>query len=103
MADNKKDFEVFTSVITALAKDAAAKVEGVYLQRPKRKNDAVEVFFLPNEKVTVDIYVTLFQGYTVPETVANLQESVKNQIEDATKFKVHTVNVQVVGVEMESL
>lgn len=39
-------------------------------------------------------------GYTVPSQVATLQEKVKNQIEGATKFKVQSVNVQVVNVNV---
>ncbi|MDE6060213.1 MAG: Asp23/Gls24 family envelope stress response protein, partial [Clostridia bacterium] len=40
-------------------------------------------------------------GYTVPVVVSTLQETVKEQIERATKFKVHTVNVHVMNVSVE--
>ncbi len=47
------------------------------------------------------MFVNISQGYTVPAAVAALQENVKNQIERATKYKVHTVNVHVMSVSIE--
>lgn len=56
--------------------------------------------FCQTKKVAVDLFVSIDLGYTVPSQVATLQEKVKNQIEGATKFKVQSVNVQVVNVNV---
>ena len=48
----------------------------------------------------VDLFIDIEQGYSVPSAVAVLQERVKTQIESATKFKVQSVNVQVMNVNI---
>lgn len=100
---NSKNKEVFGKVIQALASDAASNIEGVELCAVKRSKEPVSVQFLPNEKVTVTLYVTLSQNYPVPQAVAKLQENVKAQIEGTTKFKVHSVDVEVVGVRIDNV
>ncbi|MDE5601664.1 MAG: Asp23/Gls24 family envelope stress response protein [Clostridia bacterium] len=96
-----KNLETFGKVITSLATDAALDVEGITLPEGKKSRGAVSMYFLPNEKVTVEFYVNIMHGYTVPLVVSTLQETVKEQIERATKFKVHTVNVHVMNVSVE--
>lgn len=98
MAKDKSS--VLNEVLVSLATEAAQDVEGVHLLNSKRNCDAVSVYVLPNEKVAVDLFVSIDLGYTVPSQVATLQEKVKNQIEGATKFKVQSVNVQVVNVNV---
>lgn len=97
-----KNLDTFNKVITSLATDAVADVEGISLLGTRKSRGAVSVYFLSNEKVSVDMFVVIAQGYAVPVTVAALQENVKYQIERATKYKVHTVNVHVMSVSMES-
>ena len=98
MAKDKSS--VLNEVLVSLATEAAQDVEGVQLLNSKRNCGAVSVYVLPNEKVAVDLFVSIDLGYTVPSQVATLQEKVKNQIEGATKFKVQSVNVQVVNVNV---
>lgn len=98
MAKDKSS--VLNEVLVSLATEAAQDVEGVHLLNSKRNCAAVSVYVLPNEKVAVDLFVSIDLGYTVPSQVATLQEKVKNQIEGATKFKVQSVNVQVVNVNV---
>lgn len=96
-----KNLDTFGKVITSLATDAALDVEGIKLPEEKKSRGAVSVYFLPNEKVTVDFFVNITQGQSVPVAVSSLQETVKLQIERATKFKVHSVNVHVLNVIVE--
>lgn len=96
----KDKSSVLNEVLVSLATEAAQDVEGVRLLNSKRNCGAVSVYVLPNEKVAVDLFVSIDLGYTVPSQVATLQEKVKNQIEGATKFKVQSVNVQVVNVNV---
>lgn len=103
MTRENKDIEVFNKVITTLATEAAARVEGISLERTGRRKEAVSVNFLENDRVQVNIVVAINGGYTVPQTVAKLQETVKTQIESTTKYKVHAVNVSVNGVRMEGI
>ncbi len=95
---------VFSDVIMSLASDAAAEVDGVVVLRSgdasKRaiRGGGVSVYFLPNEKVAVDVFVEVNYPCRIPEAVAAVQQKVKEDIESATRFRVHSVNVQVVGV-----
>ncbi len=91
----------FGKVISSLAADAVADVEGISLPGSKKSRNAVSVYFLPNEKVSVEFFVDIAQGYSIPTTVSSLQESVKTQIERATKYKVHAVNVHVMNVNID--
>ncbi len=103
MADKStvQNLEVFSKVITALARDAALEVGGISLREGKRAKEAVRVSFLQNEKVQVDISVNIALGFSVPSTVATLQERVKTRIEASTKYKVNSVNVDVISVDAE--
>ena len=84
--------------------DAAAEVDGVEVLRSKDRSKrairggGVSVYFLPNDKVAVDVYVNVNFPCRVPEAVAAVQQRVKEEIEGATRFRVHSVNVQVVSV-----
>lgn len=89
---------VLSDVIKSLAKDALQDVRGVSLISDKRNSNAVSVDILPNEKVEVVARINIEYGYSVPSTVAALQEAIKKQIEGATRFVVNSVNVEVVGV-----
>ena len=99
-----KNLSVFSDVIMSLASDAASEVEGVEVLRSRARSKksirggGVSVYFLSNEKVTVDVFVNVNFPCRVPEAVAAVQEKVKKEIEGATRFRVHNVNVQVVSV-----
>ena len=56
------------------------------------------VHLLANDKVAVDVFVNVNYPCRVPEAVAAVQLRVKEEIENATRFRVHSVNVQVVSV-----
>ena len=101
MAKGNSDLEVFSKVITTLARDAASEVAGVSLVEDSRWKKAVKVSFLPNEKVQVDLSVNIDLSGNIPSKVAELQECVKREIESSTKFKVNAVNVGVEGIVTE--
>ena len=97
--DGKNNIVVFKSVIKSLVSDAAIEIEGVSLADAKHyKKSGVEVEFLENDKVSVSLPIVIELGNTVPKTVAAVQERVKGEIENATRFRVASVNVEVVSV-----
>lgn len=96
----EKNSSVLNDVLVGLATEAAQGVDGICLLNSKRNRGAVSVYVLPNEKVTVDCFINIELGYSVPSQVALLQERIKLSIERATKFKVQSVNVQVVNVNI---
>ena len=57
MAKDKSS--VLNEVLVSLATEAAQDVEGVHLLNSKRNCGAVSVYVLPNEKVAVDLFVSI--------------------------------------------
>ncbi len=100
--DTNKKTSVFSDVITSLAYDAASAADGIQVLAKDGKKSfrgcGVSVYFLPDDKVTIDLFVNIEFGYRVPETVAVVQEKVKTEVENSTKYQVHSVNVQIVDV-----
>jgi len=97
------NLDTFSKVIASLATEAVSEIDGIRLPDEKKSRGAVSVYFLPDERVNVECFVIVSLGYAVPKVVSELQESVKTQIEKVTKFKVHAVNVHVMGVAAEQL
>ncbi len=104
MEISSRNTAVFSDVIASIASEAASTIEGIAVLRNHEKSKmftrggGVSVYFLPNDRVSIDIYVNIGHGYNVPPTVAEVQEKVKLEVEGATKFRVHSVNVQIVSV-----
>lgn len=100
--ETNKKMSVFSDVITSLAYDAASGADGIQVLAKDGKKSyrgcGVSVYFLPDDKVTIDLFVNIEFGYRVPETVASVQEKVKTEVENSTKYQVHSVNVQIVDV-----
>ena len=97
--DGKNNIAVFKSVIKSLANDATSSVEGVMIADAKRfKKNGIEVEFLENDKVSVRLPIVIELGYNVPTTVAAVQERVKVEIEKTTRFRVNSIDVEVVSV-----
>jgi len=98
-----KVMSVYTDVIMSLASDAASSIKGVEVlgataARRKPRRGGISVYFLPNEKVAIDLFVNIHYGNNAPDIIWQMQEKVKNEVEASTKYKVHSVNVQIVSV-----
>ncbi len=98
--NNTKQLSVFSDVIKSLAMDATMSVEGAVLQQNEgiKKlifGSGIEVTFLPNEKVTVEVTINIHMGYNIPAVVASVQEKIKAEVEGSTKYRIHSVNVNV--------
>jgi len=95
---NSKNTPVFIDVITSIAVDAASGAEGIHLLESSKSKKTCNVYFLENDKVTLDLYVNVDFGYVVPNVVADLQDKIKTAIENTTKFIVSSINVQIMTV-----
>ncbi|HKL94222.1 MAG TPA: Asp23/Gls24 family envelope stress response protein [Clostridia bacterium] len=95
---------VYSDVIMSLAVDAASAVSGIEVLASKSKTKksirggGVSVYFLPSGKVTIDLFVNVHHGYNAPDIVSQVQEKVIEEVETSTKYKVHSVNVQIVSI-----
>ena len=75
---------------------AVAGIEGVEMLANKKRG--LKLYF-EKDGVYADISVRVDYGYNVPEVAFKIQQSVKHNVEDMTKYKVAKVEVYVVDVE----
>jgi uncharacterized alkaline shock family protein YloU len=54
-----------------------------------------------NPQVTVDTYISVRYGLRIPDVAWDLQETIKNQLEQYTGYTVKAVNVYVQGIHFE--
>lgn len=101
MAKKEKNNEsMYIEVISSLASNAASNVKGVTVlgsAKSSYKNGKFRVYF-NGEEVTIDVFVDIMHGYSVPDVAFAVQEAIKKEVEGATHYKVKTVNVQVSNV-----
>ena len=101
--------EQYSSLIASIANEAFRKVEGITMEEGvqkyrfglrKLRNTNCHVYILDADECIIDIFVNVDFGYSIPETVFQLQETIKNDVEEATKFKVKKVNVTVANINI---
>ncbi|MBP1934183.1 Asp23/Gls24 family envelope stress response protein [Ammoniphilus resinae] len=105
--------EIAPEVIEVITGLAASEVEGVahmsggfvgdIAERLGRKNLAKGVKVEVGKKeAAVDVYLIVEYGYKIPEVARNIQDNVRNAIENMTGLRVVEVNVHIVDVEFKS-
>lgn len=111
-SNNIGEVQIADDVVAIIAGLAATDVEGVaslvgnvtneIISKLGKKNLGkgikVEV---ANNAVTVDMSLILEYGYSIPKTSEQVQEKVKNAIENMTGLTVEEVNVRISGVTMD--
>ena len=66
----------------------------------KLRNTNCHVYITASDECIIDIFINVDFGYSIPETVCQLQETIKNDVEEATKFKVKKINVTVANINI---
>ncbi len=74
---------------------AIAEVEGT-LPNPEKKNGIS--LFIEKDGVYADVSVVVKYGYNIPELAYRIQQSVKQSVENMTRFKVAEVDVHIQDV-----
>ena len=82
-------------IVKGIVALAVAEVEGT-LPLPNKKNGIT--LFLEKDGIYADISVVVEYGYNVPELAYRIQQSVKQSVENMTKFKVAKVDVHIEDV-----
>lgn len=75
---------------------AVAEVEGTVPGEQGKKNGIS--LFVEKDGVYVDVSVVVKYGYNVPELAYNIQQSVKQSVENMTSYKVAEVDVHILDV-----
>lgn len=107
MKDSMNQEEILRNknLITSFVNNAVMQTDGVAKQQNLAKGNMgasalgrnVQVYFYNNE-VTVDLFISVIFGYSVPEVVCTIQERVIALIKENTGFKVKNINVNVTNV-----
>ena len=71
---------------------AVAEVEGAVLLQGKKNGISLN---LEKDGIYVDVSVCVKYGYNVPELAYRIQQSVKQSVENMTKYKVTEVDVHI--------
>lgn len=85
-------------IIQNIVELAVAEVEGT-LPSPNKKNGIS--LFVEKDGVYADVSVVVRYGYNVPELAYRVQQSIKENVENMTHFKVAKVDVHVQDVVFE--
>lgn len=104
--------EIAPEVIEVIIGIAASQVDGVYSMRGSLANSVNELFGRKSrgkgvklgqsmETLTVEIYVFLNYGVSVPKVASEIQEKIKQQLLFMTGLELATVDIYVQGVVPE--
>lgn len=87
------------SGVSALASSFKSKIKSAF---SNNKNPGVSIRFNPNGALTVDVYIRIYYGSSVPDIAYKIQENIKNGIAAMVDMKTAKVNVHVMGVDFEN-
>lgn len=85
--------------VSSLASSLKTKMKSAF---SNNKNPGVTIRFSTNGALTVDVYIRIYYGYSVPDIAYKIQENIKNGIAAMVDMKTAKVNVHVMGVDFES-
>ena len=94
--DKQKGKIVYNAgIVQNIVELAVAEVEGTLPNPSKKKGISL---YLEKEGIYVDVSVVVRYGYNVPELAYRIQQSVKQSVENMTRYKVVKVDVHVQDV-----
>ena len=104
--------QIADDVIAVIVGIAATEVEGIAALGDNITNELMNKVGIKNiskgvkvniveNKIDVEVSLTVGYGYNIPATCAKVQEKIKNTVENMTGLKVTGVNVRIIGVDMQ--
>lgn len=96
-SNNKQNGKIIynAGIVQNIVALAVAEVEGVIPTQSKREGVSL---YLEKDGVYLDISVVVKYGYNVPDVAYRVQQTVKQNVENMTKYKVAEVNVHIQDV-----
>ena len=118
MAEIKKDYTnkgkitCNKNILLSIINLATKEISGVAALTNKFKNpiaklfskkgfDGVKVNFDQNGNLFVDVYIKVYNGFSIPDIAYRVQGNVKNNIASMVDMKASKVNVHIVDVEFK--
>ena len=87
-------------VLSDIAFDVVNDVEGVEAVKIKGiqgRNKGITIVQLNNGKIEINVKVRVLEKYNIPNLAVQIQENIKRQIEEMTKFEIYKINVFVIS------
>lgn len=81
--------------IASISRNSVSVIKSAF---NKNINRGIIVEFDQNNKVTIDVFVSVKFGYSVKDVSFRVQENIKSSVESMTEYKVALINVHIVGV-----
>ena len=87
-----------TGIVKGIVVLAVSDVPGVALKKSNKDKLNMTKITFNGDVLNIDITVDVIYGYNVPDVAFNIQQSIKQNIESMSKYKVESVDVHVNGV-----
>ncbi len=108
----KGDIKISDDVVASIAGLATSEVEGVTSIAGHVTSDIVGKYGIKNlskgiklvindDKVSIDLYINIRYGYSIPKITAQIQDRVKNAIESMTGLTTANVTIHIVDIEVK--
>lgn len=109
---NLGDIKISDDVVASIAGLAACEVDGVASMEGNITSDIVRRLGIRNSSkgikieindgiISIDIYVNLKYGFSIPTVTAQVQERVKSAVESMTGLKTSAINIHIVGIDVK--
>lgn len=101
------DRKILTSIINLAAKEingveSVSNTERPWIQKLfKRYDDGVEIKFEKNGALKVDVYISIYVGFSVPDIAYRVQENIRNSLATMVALKPLKINIHVLNVECD--
>ena len=113
-SDERGSINICQNVVAVIAAAAAVDNDGVYglYQSPGRELTTISGkkgiskgirVNIDGDNISVDVYFIANMGFSVNETGAAVQKSVKSAIEEAVGVEVNAVNIHICGVSLKKV
>lgn len=102
------DRKILVSIINLAAKEINGVEKVTNTNRPwykklfRRYDDGVEIKFEENGALTIDVYLSILVGYSVPDIAYRVQENIRNSLATMVALKPLKINIHVINVECDA-
>ncbi|RBW70657.1 Asp23/Gls24 family envelope stress response protein [Bacillus taeanensis] len=104
--------EISPEVIEVIAGIAANEVEGVAAMRGNFASGVVERFGkkahgkgvkvdLSENGIVLDVFVVVTYNYSIPDVGRQIQDNIREALQNMTALEVNAINIHVVGIQFE--
>lgn len=105
------DIKISDDVVASIAGLAASEVDGIASIAGNITSDIVGKLgiknyskgiklSISNQTVSMDLYINIKYGFSIPAVTTQVQERVMNAIENMTGLKTSVITIHVVGIEV---